>query len=117
MEVMIVVVVIGILMTLAYPSLDNYLVRSRQTEAKANLMAIFTAQKIFYASNQQYASTLEELGIEISQGDAKYTYSINADGSSFLATAKGNIDDDDTEDTWTINQGKTLQNTRNDVTE
>ena len=48
MEVMIVVVIIGIQAALAYPNLDKYLKRARQTEAKTNLSAIYTAQKIYY---------------------------------------------------------------------
>ena len=43
MEVMIVVVIIGILAALAYPTLEKYLKIARQTEAKTNLSAIYTA--------------------------------------------------------------------------
>ncbi|SVD89798.1 uncharacterized protein METZ01_LOCUS442652 [marine metagenome] len=49
MEVMIVVVIIGILAALAYPNLQNYLMRARQTEAKTNLNPINTAQKIYFS--------------------------------------------------------------------
>ena len=45
LEVMIVVVIIGILATLAYPSLEGYLQRSKQTEAKVGINAVYTAQK------------------------------------------------------------------------
>ena len=43
LEVMIVVVIIGILATLAYPSLEGYLQCSKQTEAKVGLSAVYTA--------------------------------------------------------------------------
>jgi len=117
MEVMIVVVILGILITLAYPNLAKYLVRSRQTEAKANLMAIYTAEKIHYASNRSYTSNLQLLGIELQQANSLYRYSAVEDGASFTITASGNIDDDVTEDIWTINQNKELVNTTNDVIE
>ena len=52
MEVMIVVVIIGILAALAYPNLEKYLKRARQTEAKTNLSAIYTAQKIYLTLHQ-----------------------------------------------------------------
>lgn len=113
-EVMIVVVIIGILASLAYPRLQRYLVSSRQTEAKTNLLAIHTAQKIFNASNQKYAATLNELGFEI-DSDALYSYSLEATTSTFLAKALGNVDSDETEDIWTIDHEKVLQNTKNDV--
>ncbi len=118
LEVMIVVAIIGILVTLAYPRLQQYLVSSRQTEAKTNLMAIYTAQKIYHASNRAYATALNQLGVEIAEGaDAMYAYAIQADENGFTATATGNIDDDATEDTWTIDQAKTLNNSQNDVTD
>ena len=116
LEVMIVVAIIGILVTLAYPRLQQYLVSSRQTEAKTNLMAIYTAQKIFHASSRKYATDLDQLGVEIVEGgDAMYTYTLQADENGFTATASGNIDDDTTVDTWSIDQAKTLINLENDV--
>ena len=48
MEVMIVVVIIGILAAPAYSNLQNYLMRTRQTEAKTNLNAIYTVHKIHF---------------------------------------------------------------------
>lgn len=115
-EIMIVVVIIGILATLAYPRLQRYLVSSRQLEAKTNLMAIFTAQKIYQASNRKYANTLNQLGVEIIQNENTfYSYTLEADTSSFVAKAIGNIDNDETEDSWTINQDKDLVNVENDV--
>ena len=43
LEVMIVVVIIGILATLAYPRLEGYLQFSKQTETKVGLSAVYTA--------------------------------------------------------------------------
>ena len=57
-EVMIVVVIIGILAALAYPTLEGYLQRTRQTEARTNLSALYTAQKIYFATNRTYAAAL-----------------------------------------------------------
>lgn len=115
-EIMIVVVIIGILATLAYPRLERYILSSRQTEAKTNLMAVYTAQKIFFASNNRYASQLNELGVQLEEGEgAVYQYSITSDGTSFLVTAQGNLDDDATLDVWTIDESKNLQNSTNDI--
>ena len=41
---------------------------------------------------------------------------LTATATSFVATATGNLDDDAALDTWTIDQGKTLTNTVNDLT-
>ena len=117
LEVMIVVVIIGILATLAYPSLEAYLQRAKQTEAKVSLSAIYTAQKIYFATNQTYADTLSKLDVQLeSGGSARHAITLTGDSTSFTATAKGNLDDDAVLDIWTIDQNKTLQNTVNDIT-
>ena len=115
MEVMIVVVIIGILAALAYPNLEKYLKRARQTEAKTNLSAIYTAQKIYFTLHQSYAEDINELDLSLVQGDP-YTFTMEASTSTFKAQAEGNIDDDDALDTWTIDQDKNLFNTIDDVT-
>ena len=85
MEVMIVVVIIGILAALAYPNLEKYLKRARQTEAKTNLSAIYTAQKIYFTLHQSYAEDINELDLSLVQGDL-YTFTIQeASTSTFKA--------------------------------
>ena len=116
MEVMIVVVIIGILAALAYPTLEKYLKIARQTEAKTNLSAIYTAQKIYFSLHQSYADDINELDLSLAQGDPD-TFTIQeASTSTFKAQAEGNIDDDAALDTWTIDQDKNLLNTIDDVT-
>ena len=115
MEVMIVVVIIGILAALAYPNLEKYLKRARQTEAKTNLSAIYTAQKIYFSLHQSYADDINELDLSLAQGDL-YTFTKEESTSTFKAQAEGNIDDDAALDTWTIDQDKNLFNTIDDVT-
>lgn len=116
-EVMIVVVIIGILAALAYPSLEGYLQRTRQAEAKTNLSALYTAQKIYFATHRTYASNLSDLDVQFETGgEVVYSYTLTATATTFVATATGNLDDDAALDTWTIDQGKTLTNTVNDLT-
>ena len=114
MEVMIVVVIIGILAALAYPNLEKYLKRARQTEAKTNLSAIYTAQKIYFSLHQSYVDDINELDLSLAQG--LYTYNMEASTSTFKAQAKGNIDDDDALDIWTIDQDKNLSKDNDNVT-
>ena len=115
MEVMIVVVIIGILAALAYPNLEKYLKRARQTEAKTNLSAIYTAQKIYFSLHQSCADDINELDLSLAQGDL-YTFTKEESTSTFKAQAEGNIDDDAALVTWTIDQDKNLFNTIDDVT-
>ena len=116
MEVMIVVVIIGILAVLAYPNLEKYLKRARQTEAKTNLSAIYTAQKIYFTLHQSFTKDINVLALSLAQGDP-YTFTIQeASKSTFKAQAEGNIDDDDALDIWTIDQNKILFNDNDNVT-
>ena len=116
MEVMIVVVIIGILAALAYPNLEKYLKRARQTEAKTNLSAIYTAQKIYFTLHQSYAEDINELDLSLAQMDP-YTFTIQeASKCTFKAQSEGNIDDDAL-DIWTIDQDKNLFNENDNVTE
>ena len=115
MEVMIVVVIIGILAALAYPTLEKYLKIARQTEAKTNLSAIYTAQKIYFTLHQSYAEDINELDLSLAQGDP-FTFTMEASTSTFKAQAEGNIDDDDALDIWTIDQNNILFNDNDNVT-
>ncbi len=115
MEVMIVVVIIGILAAPAYPNLEKYLKRARQTEAKTNLSAIYTTQKIYFTLHQSYADDINELDLSLVQGDP-YTFTMEASTSTFKAQAEGNIDDDDALDIWTIDLNKILLNDNDNVT-
>ena len=107
--------IIGILATLAYPSLEGYLQRSKQTEAKFGLSVVYAAKNIF--CNQTYADSLSNLDVQLETGgSSRYSITLTGSSSSFTATAKGNLDDDAVLDIWTIDQNKTLQNSVSDIT-
>ena len=100
---------IGILATLNYPSLEGYLQRSKQTEAKVGLSAVYTVQKIYFAINQTYSESLGNLDLQLETGgNSRYSITLTGSISSFTATAKGNLDDDAVLDIWTIEHNKTL---------
>lgn len=63
MELMIVVAIIGILAAIAYPSYQDYVLRSGRSDGQAWLMRIMQAQERFYSQNQTYTTNLGAGGL------------------------------------------------------
>ncbi|MBX2987040.1 MAG: pilus assembly protein PilA [Bdellovibrionaceae bacterium] len=59
---MVVVAIIGILSAIAIPSINKYMAKARQSEAKTNLASIYTANKAFFAEFNIYDSRFETIG-------------------------------------------------------
>jgi prepilin-type N-terminal cleavage/methylation domain-containing protein len=128
-ELMIVVCIVGILTALAIPRFMTASTKSKQSEAKLVLKQIYVNERTYLQQGGQYyipagaasadnPTAFAMIWIEI-MDNARYTYQItSADPNTvFLATATGNIDDDDAEDVWTIDQNGHLQNTTDDTQE
>ncbi|MBP9707073.1 MAG: prepilin-type N-terminal cleavage/methylation domain-containing protein [Oligoflexales bacterium] len=115
-ELMVVVGIIGILATLALPRFQLFQARAKQTEAKANLSHIYTLQVAYHGENDEYSDDMTAIGFLTPKGN-RYDYGVDpASETEFIATAKtisktilGSCQSAD--DTWTINQEKTLVNT------
>jgi type IV pilus assembly protein PilA len=61
-ELMIVVAIIGLLAALAIPNFIKFQARSKQSEARSNLKAVFTAEKSYYGDKQIYVDLLDVVG-------------------------------------------------------
>src|SRR4051812_3149610 len=72
-ELMIVVAIIGILAAIAIPNFIRFQARSKQSEAKANLKALFTAEKAFFQENDRYSSLTSEFGFAPERNN-RYAY-------------------------------------------
>lgn len=108
-ELMIVVVIVGILAAIAIPSYMNYVAKSQQSEARANLGAIFVSMMAYTAPKELggfEGATLENIGFDTSGLD-HYTYSLMTPTSfsTFLARARG-VDGRVIGDVWEIDQTK-----------
>jgi len=121
-EVMIVVVIIGILSGLAIPKFMHATVKAKQSEAKMMLRQIYIMQEAYRQEHDSYwmpadgatASSASpeafgELGIEL-MAQARYTYTISGSDRTFVAQAfSKNLDDDESEDRWQIdNSGRLI---------
>lgn len=89
------VVVIGILAAITYPSYTNVVVRNNRAAAKALMADITARQESFYAQTKTYASNLRDLGFPSAnvllrndggftdqQGKAAYRVGIQAGSAS-----------------------------------
>jgi type IV pilus assembly protein PilA len=77
-ELMIVVAIIGILAAIAIPNFLKFQAKSKQSEAKTNLKAIYTAQTGYYGEFSTY-NTFDRINWS-PVGDARYSYSLGSDG-------------------------------------
>jgi type IV pilus assembly protein PilE len=92
LELMIVVVVVGILASIAYPNYRDMVARSKRNEAKAALLQIATNQERFYLNNQSYTDDMTQLGFNVANNFVTETgsYQIDVAGSNastYTATA------------------------------
>ncbi|QNQ98069.1 pilus assembly protein PilE [Pseudomonas oryzihabitans] len=62
-ELMIVVAIVGILAAIAYPSYQNYVLRSNRSEGQALLNEAAARMERFYAQNNAYPTSVKDLNI------------------------------------------------------
>jgi type IV pilus assembly protein PilA len=80
-ELMIVVAIIGILAAIAIPNFIRFQARSKQSEAKANLKSLFTAQRSQFQEKDRYLTNIRTLGFSPERGN-RYYYLLNATPAS-----------------------------------
>ena len=79
-ELMIVVAIIGILSAIAIPNFMRFQARSKQSEAKTNLKAVFTGQKARFGERDAFSVALGDIGFSPERGN-RYSYDLGAVGA------------------------------------
>jgi type IV pilus assembly protein PilA len=79
-ELMIVVAIIGILAAIAIPNFVKFQARSKQSEAKANLKAAFTAEKAYVQEKDNYSTQINVVGF-LPERNNRYAYFLTSTGS------------------------------------
>ena len=114
-ELMIVVAIIGILAAIAIPNFVKFQCRSKQSEAKGNLKAIYVAEEAYRGEYDVYWGTLSGasgIGFQAKGSKIRYSYAVSAGTSTFTATAIANTGELSS-DAWSIDQDNGLLNTTN----
>lgn len=122
--------IVGILAAIAIPDFLKFQAKAKQSEAKANMGAIFTCQVAYFGEYNQYGNTFKDIYWE-PEGNTRYSYFLPGEviqarlggpyqlpegietlvgETTFQVIAVGNIDNDDDLDVWMINDEKWLQN-------
>jgi type IV pilus assembly protein PilA len=87
-ELMIVVAIIGILAAIAIPNFIKFQARSKQSEVKANLKAVFTAEKAYYQEKDTFSNYATQVGFSPERGN-RYSYDL---GGSAFSDRSGSVE-------------------------
>ena len=128
-ELMIVVAIIGILAAIAIPNFMKFIAKTKRSEAKYNLEAIYKAEISWYGEYDTFVSSFATIRWKPEGTIYYYTFGVGdpleiegkklpppagmsvtpgASTTSFTACAWGNIDNDLLEDVWYTNDQKIL---------
>jgi type IV pilus assembly protein PilA len=134
-ELMIVVAIIGILAAIAVPNFLKFVSKTRRSEAKYNLEAIYKAEISWFGEYNVFDNSFNVIRWKPTGSTFFYTYSLGAategipigvnpmppaavpfaNDNSFAAYAWGNIDSDTTIDVWHIDNLKNMVNDVDDL--
>lgn len=94
-EIMVVVAIVAILATIAIPAYNNYITRSRRSDAFTALETVRAAQEMYRAEKGFYAADFDDGGVNVVAGCSSgmagdnYTVSIARAGfTAYTATAE-----------------------------
>lgn len=78
-ELMVVVAIIGILAMIAVPNFQRFTAKSKQSEARSNLAALYQAQRAFQAEWQSFFADFRNIGYD-PVGQLRYRHGFGAPG-------------------------------------
>ena len=88
-ELLVVVLIIGILASIAVPSYRGYVIRTNRTDAKATLVTTAAAMERCYSQRRSYSLGGCTVAESFTSNDQKYQITVapSADGENFTLTA------------------------------
>jgi len=134
-ELMIVMAIIGILAAIAVPNYLKFISKSRRTEMKTNLEAIYKVEWSYYGEHDFFSNDFNLIRWRPEGSIFFYTYSLGggvlgkdvaqnpqpaaaapfANDNAFSVYAWGNIDSDTDVDIWHSDENRLLTNDADDI--
>ncbi|CAL2091983.1 Type IV pilin PilA [Tenacibaculum sp. 190524A02b] len=116
-ELLVVLVIIGILILIALPTLMPQIAKAKSLEAKIQLNHLYGLQKNYFYLHSKYSNDFNQIDFVPPKnvnngGTAYYSYEIiESSNNSFKAraTAVSDFDGDGTFNVWEVNQDKELK--------
>ncbi len=104
-ELMVVVAIIGVLAAIGIPQYSKFQAKTRQTEAKSTLSALFTAESSFMSEFNQYSVDLRNIGFGVSGNKLRYVAGFVAGTACTSYTTTGGAPAESTAATNTWSDG------------
>ena len=86
-EVMVTVAIIGILAAIAYPSYTEHVKKGARAEGMAALLAAANRMEQFFVDNNEYTSTLADIGVATTTESGQYQLTATSTATTFTLTA------------------------------
>ncbi|OHU86755.1 MULTISPECIES: type IV pilin protein [Pseudoalteromonas] len=107
LEALIVLVILGIVLSIAYPSYQTHLMKAARAEAMVLLLDAANRQEQYFIDNRVYTSTLSDIGVPEKTENGYYSLSVTVNDDEFEVKAKpiaGPVKDDQQCTELTINE-------------
>jgi type IV pilus assembly protein PilA len=104
-----IVPMVGVMAAIAIPNFVKFQCRSKQSEARGNLKALYVAEEAYRAAQDKYSADLGALQFQPRGAKIRYQYSVlSTTAASFVAEARGV--GEMTGDLWRIDEHNNLVN-------
>ena len=89
LELMGVLVIIGVLTAIAWPSYQNYVIRANRAAAQTFMMTVASRQEQYLLTNRSYTATISDLGglTQPSETAGRYTFAVEVPALAIVLPA------------------------------
>lgn len=85
-ELMVVIAIVAVLVSIAFPAYNNQMTKSRRTDAERAMVEYVQALERYFTTNGKYASSGTTCGATLPSNSSYYNFSCAVDATSGVAT-------------------------------